>query len=127
MRVTFQDNKRITAEINGFSIQTDQPKKSGGLGENPNPFDFFKASIGCCMSYYVMAFCLERQIPIDNIWVDFNFIENKTIEIVEATINVGEDFPEEYLGAIQKSTRICKIKRSYSSPPDFVVKVNKEN
>ena len=126
MKVTFKDNKRISAEINGFEIQTDQSKSSGGLGEYPNPFDFFKASIGCCMSYYVMAFCLERKIPLDSVWVEFDFIENKNIETIITTINVGPDFPRHYLNAIEKSTKSCKIKRSYASPPEFISKVNIE-
>lgn len=123
MKVTFQKSKRIKAELNGNIIYTDQSIKSGGLGENPNPFEIFKASIGCCMGYYVMTFCMERNIPLDCILMDIEFEGEKIIDLVKVKIMVGKGFPSKYLKAIIKSTDACKIKKQMKAPPKFNIEV----
>ena len=125
MKVTFQENKRITAEINGNIIDTDQSTKSGGLGENPNPFEIFKASIGCCMGYYVMTFCMERDIPVNSVWMNVDFDEETKIDQVNVKINIGEGFPDKYINAIAKSTDACKIKKLFKAPPSFDIQVKR--
>lgn len=127
MKIIFESDKRITAEINGFEVHMDQSTKSGGLGEYPNPFDTYKVSIGGCMSFYVMAFCLERNIPLDSVWVEVDFKENENIESITTTINVSEEFPEKYMKAVERLANNCKIKRAFASPPKFTTQVVREN
>ncbi|HID25374.1 MAG TPA: hypothetical protein EYP23_02780 [Thermoplasmata archaeon] len=45
-----------------MTIQTDQPVSEGGGVTAPTPLDLFIASIGTCMSYYVLQFCEQRDI-----------------------------------------------------------------
>lgn len=44
MRIRFPGNMKVSAEFDGFSVLTDQPKTAGGDGAAPAPFDLFLAS-----------------------------------------------------------------------------------
>ena len=48
MEVYFKGKKQVFAEVNGFTIKTDQAIASGGEGEYPEPFTLFLASLGTC-------------------------------------------------------------------------------
>jgi len=124
MKITFKDSKRIIADLNGHTIIADSSKQSGGLGEYPNPFDAFKASIGSCMAYYIMVFCLERKISLDSIKINVEFEGDAPFTYVITTIIVDERFPKNYLNAITRSTESCKIKKQFKNPPEFIIKVS---
>ena len=46
MKIRFPGNKKVTAEFDGYTVVTDQPKESGGDGSAPAPFELFLASLG---------------------------------------------------------------------------------
>ncbi len=123
MKIYFPGGKRISAKYKGFTIETDQSLRSGGEGIYPNPFDLFKVSLGTCMGYYVMAFCLERDIPIDCIWLEFEFEEEKVIQTISVKIIVDTRFPMKYLKSIVKATETCKIKKQLHYPPIYDIDV----
>ena len=123
MKVYFPGGKRISAKYKGFSIETDQSLRSGGDEMYPNPFDLFKASLGTCMGYYAMAFCLERDIPVDQIWLEFGFEEEENIiQTISVKIIVDVRFPMKYLKSIVKATETCKIKKQLHCPPNYDIK-----
>ncbi len=127
MRVFFPGGKRISAEYKDHIIQTDQSIKSGGENLHPSPFDLFKASLGTCMGAYVMEFCLERQIPLDCISINYEFIGESVIEEVKSTIVVDERFPAKYFKAVVKATESCKVKKQLLKPPKFTTTVINSN
>ena len=53
MEIFFEGNKKVSANLNGTIIRTDQPLQAGGNGSAPAPFDLFLASIGTCAGIYV--------------------------------------------------------------------------
>jgi ribosomal protein S12 methylthiotransferase accessory factor len=60
MRIRFPGNKAVSAQFNGFTVLTDQPKESGGDDSAPAPFDLFLASIATCAGIFVLSFCRKR-------------------------------------------------------------------
>jgi len=67
MIVTSGGGKKVRAEYQGFTIETDQSVANGGDGTAPEPFMLFLASIGTCAGIYVYSFCQKRDIPTDNV------------------------------------------------------------
>lgn len=121
MKIYFPGGRRINAEHNGHTIETDQSLRSGGEGLHPNPFDLFKASLGTCIGYYVMRFCLEREIPLDWVHLEVDFQEDGYIETVLIQIIVDHQFPEKYLRAVVKATESCKVKQQLIHPPTYQI------
>lgn len=128
MKITLPGGKKVKAEWNGFTVETDQPIKDGGEGSAPSPYDYFMASIGTCAGFYVLSFCQKRNIPTENITLfqklqyskkpdGKEFLEKIIIEII-----VPPDFPAKYHDAITKVADQCAVKKTIMNPPIFEIK-----
>jgi ribosomal protein S12 methylthiotransferase accessory factor len=124
MEVTFDGGKVITAHLNGHSIRTDQPVKSGGGNTAPAPFELFLASIGTCAGIYVKSFCDQREIPSENIKIIQTIeFDNQTrlLANIKLDIQLPSDFPEKYKSAVINAAELCAVKKTINNPPNFEV------
>jgi ribosomal protein S12 methylthiotransferase accessory factor len=124
MEVTFDGGKVITAHLNGHSIRTDQPVKSGGGNTAPAPFELFLASIGTCAGIYVKSFCDQREIPSENIKIIQTMeFDNQTrlLANIKLDIQLPSDFPEKYKSAVINAAELCAVKKTINNPPNFEV------
>lgn len=124
MRIRFSGNKRVSAELDGFTVLTDQPKDNGGDGSAPPPFDLFLASIGTCAGYFVLAFCEKRSIPTEGIelvqmmeWDEKLHLYTK----ISLEIQVPSTFPEKYRDSLVNAANLCSVKKHLQTPPQFNV------
>ncbi len=130
MDIYFKGKKQVFADINGFTIQTDQSPKGGGEGEFPEPFTLFLASLGTCAGIYVKGFCDSRDISSENIKLtQENHYDpiRKMIGKVDIQIHVPADFPEKYEGAVIQSASLCAVKRHLKDDIEMDVKVVRKN
>lgn len=124
MRVTFPGGLRVDAHYKGFTVKTDQPLDDGGQGTAPSPFDLFLVSVGTCAGYYVLAFCVQRKIPLDDAYVVMKTSKNpgsKLIAKVSIEIHLPPDFPEKYRTAVIKAADSCTVKAHLAHPPVFEI------
>ncbi len=124
MKVTFPGNKRVDAEFNGFTVQTDQPIPSGGDNSAPSPFDYFLSSMVTCAGIFILGFCNNRNLPTDEIYleqdIEFDPINHRLAK-VKINIFIPIDFPEKYRGALINAANLCLVKRTIQDPPDFEI------
>jgi ribosomal protein S12 methylthiotransferase accessory factor len=129
MEIYFGGNKKVYADIGGFTIKTDQAMRSGGDGEYPEPFTLFLASLGTCAGIYVKVFCDQRGIPTDAIKltqdVRFDPVRHMIGEI-DLDIHVPADFPEKYEQAMIQTASLCAVKRHMKDDIRFNVKVKRQ-
>jgi ribosomal protein S12 methylthiotransferase accessory factor len=126
IKVTFPGGKRVDAEYKDFLIKTDQPVYAGGEGTAPQPFDLFLASIATCVGYYVLAFCQNRDIRLDQASVLMRMsrdAQTKMIDKINIEIELPSEFPAKYSHAIIKSVDKCAVKNHMVDPPDFEYEV----
>jgi ribosomal protein S12 methylthiotransferase accessory factor len=120
--VTLDGGKRVSADIKGLRVETDQPKEAGGGGAAPSPFDLFLASLATCSGYYVLDFCGARGIPTDEIQI-FMRIEvdaaKRMIGKISVEIQLPPDFPEKYRGPVVRAADLCSVKKHLLDPPRF--------
>ena len=124
MKIRFPGNKKVSAEFEGLTVLTDQPKDNGGDGSAPAPFDLFRASIGTCAGYFVMAFCEKRGISTEGVellqsmeWDDAKHLYTK----INLEIRVPATFPEKYRESLVNAANLCSVKKHLQSPPQFEV------
>lgn len=126
MEIYFAGNKKVFAEINDFTIKTDQNPRSGGDGEFPEPFTMFLASLGTCAGIYTKVFCEQRGIPTENIKLTqeqkFDPIR-KMIGEFEINIHVPSDFPEKYEKALIHTASLCAVKKHLREDIDIQVNI----
>ncbi|MCF8234226.1 MAG: OsmC family protein [Bacteroidales bacterium] len=126
MEIYFEGKKKVFADVNGFTVKTDQHPRGGGEGEFPEPFTLFLASLGTCAGIFVKGFCDQRGIDATNIKLtqeqSFNPVK-KIIDKIEITIHVPENFPEKYESAVIQSASLCTVKRHIKDEIEIDVKL----
>jgi len=125
IRVTFPGGVKVEAAYKGFVIKTDQPVHQGGENSAPAPFDLFLASIATCAGFYMVAFCRERGIPLEDAGVTMQTEkdpESKMIAKIRIELRLPAGFPEKYLRAVIKAVDYCTVKAHILKPPAFEIK-----
>jgi len=123
--VDFAGGKRVNAEFKGFKVETDQSEKSGGGATAPEPFDLFLTSIVTCAGYYVLDFCLTRDIPTDGIRLFLRPERDETKKMlgkISIDIQLPSGFPRKYRSAVVRAAEACSVKKHLFAPPDFEVR-----
>jgi len=124
MKITFPGGKKVNAEYNGFTHETDQARVSGGEESAPEPFSVFLSSIGTCAGIYVLRFCQQREIDPNGMEIiqsmNFNPFSGM-IDRINLNIILPEDFPDKYKKAVIKSANLCAVKKHMENPPRFEI------
>jgi len=124
IEVTHGGNKKIDAQVNGFTIHTDQIPKVGGDGSAPEPFMLFLASLATCAGIYVVSFCQTRNIPTDGIkLVQDHEFDPKTGKLsqIKLQVHVPPEFPDKYRDAVKRAAAACTVKKTLENPPEMLV------
>jgi ribosomal protein S12 methylthiotransferase accessory factor len=114
MKIYFAGPKKVYADINGFTVKTDQGIMAGGEAGHPEPFTLFLASLGTCAGIFVKGFCDQRGIPTDQIYLtqeqQYDPVK-RMIGKIDITIHIPSDFPEKYEQALIQTASLCTVKR----------------
>ena len=127
IRLGFPRDLQVTADIDGFTVVTDQPPRAGGGGEAPTPFQLFLASMGTCAGVYYLGFLRQRGIPTAGAGITmvptFDPASGLLTE-VRMDVQLPAGFPEKYREAVVRAIDVCAVKRSLGQPPVFTVTTN---
>jgi ribosomal protein S12 methylthiotransferase accessory factor len=124
MNVTFPGNLKVSAEFGGFTVETDQPERSGGDGSAPAPFDLFLASLATCAGIFMLSFMKQRGIdPAGSgiTMVTERDAEKGTVGRVTFDLRLPDDFPAKYEQAVVRAVEQCSVKRHLHDPPAISV------
>jgi len=128
MSVRFAGDKVVEAEIKGFKIVTDAPSEPGGEATAPSPVDLLLAALGNCTSYYVLHFCAQRELPMDQISLAVDVKrdeESRMISDIRIAIRVPADFPEKYVEPMLRAASQCTVKKLMQHCPTIETVVEK--
>jgi putative redox protein len=118
MTIDFPGGSRVDAHFGSFTVPTDQPPAASA----PTPFAVFLSSIGTCAGIYVLGFCRQRKLPVDDIRIVQRVHANPLtdmIEQIDLEIQVPPTFPEKYRDSLIRSAELCKVKKHLEKPPAF--------
>jgi len=122
LKVKLAGRKKVNAELNGFTVYTDQPLSGGGDGTAPSPFELFLASLGTCAGIYIVGFCESRGLDSSGIEIElklgYDQIQRK-IGTVALEIQVPESFPEKYHQSLVNTANLCAVKKFIENPSTF--------
>ncbi len=124
IKVTFDGNKKVNAQVGNHIVCTDQPINSGGDDTAVSPFELFLASMATCAGIYVKGFCDNRSIPTDGISITqtHQFNEKGMATEIDIIVNLPVGFPEKYVDSIIHVAGLCKVKQHLLNPPVVAVK-----
>lgn len=129
IEIFFAGNKKVYANVNGKTIETDQPISAGGDDTASTPFDIFLASIGTCAGIYVKGFCDNRGISTEGIRILQKMQYNKETQLmdrIDLEIQLPSDFPLKYKDSLINVANLCKVKKHLYNPPqmEITTKIN---
>ena len=109
IKIGFKGGRKVTAEIGGHQILTDQPVKDGGEDAAPSPYALFLGALSTCGSYFVLDFCLARGIDPSSLDIKMNAEWTKEMKEkgeppkFDFSIEAGASFDEKYLPALERA------------------------
>jgi len=124
MNIRFPGGLAVEADLDGFTVRTDQPEKAGGGGSAPSPFDLFLASIGTCAAYYALRFCQTRGLPTAGMGLKLKAERDpvaKRVSRVSIELDLPPGFPARYREPIVRATEQCSVKRHIVEPPEIEI------
>lgn len=124
IQLTFPGGQKVNAQIRDFEIKTDQPLPAGGENTAPTPFELFLASLITCAGIYVVNFFLERNLSMEGLAMQANYVRNPETKLVESydiEITLPKGFPEKYKTAVIRTAELCTVKRHLHQPPKMTV------
>ena len=124
LEVYFPGGKRVCADYQGFTVETDQSPESGGDASAPAPFELFLASIGTCAGIYALSFMQQRGIDPEGsrlIMRTHRDEEAGMIKHIELELKTPPGFPDKYRHAIIHAMNLCAVKKHLHEPPEFSV------
>ena len=124
IKVNFLDKLRLEAKFDDFTVVADQPIRYKGDGSAPGPFDYFLASSALCAAYFVKLYCVNRNIPTENIRLSQNNIvdpENRYRQIFKIQVELPPDILEADRRGILRFIDRCTVKKVVQTGPEFVI------
>ena len=124
IKVNFLDKLRLEAKFDDFTVVADQPIRYKGDGSAPGPFDYFLASSALCAAYFVKLYCVNRNIPTENIRLSQNNIvdpENRYQQIFKIQVELPPDITEADRRGILRFIDRCTVKKVVQAGPEFVI------
>ncbi|MFW5878354.1 MAG: OsmC family protein [Myxococcota bacterium] len=128
MKVSFPDNLKVDAELNGFHVRTDQPRSIGGDETQPSPTELFFASIATCAGIFMLWFMKERDIDPEGSGITMKMEKDPDTKMVGRLVldlRLPAGFPEKYEQAIIRVVDQCTVKRYLKAPPSFDVRTSR--
>jgi len=124
LEIKLLDGSKVEALIGEHKIIADQDKASGGDNTAPNPFEYFLASVGMCVGFYIKGFCKNRGINMDGIKITEEVTRNSDDKVkFSISIKLPSDFPEKYKSAMVNVASQCAVKKAILNTPEFELKL----
>lgn len=123
MKVTFPGvGHRVDVHYGPHSFCTDVAVAKGGQGEYMTPGSYFLGAIAACTGSAVLSFCEERDLHIQDMTVIYHADPaTSLVERISVKVQVGKDFPEKYLKALERSAATCWVKRQWKQAPEVEI------
>lgn len=115
----------VTAtEMDGFLMATEPPVAAGGSGQYPPATRMVIAALLNCTFSSLKAFCDKRDIPTDDLRMDFtgNYDEG-VYKDMAFLVTLPKDFPEKYRDGLDRVFATCAVKKIMKNLPEIEVKL----
>ena len=114
----------VNIEVNGHSLQGDEPESFGSKNLGPAPYDFLLASLGECTAITIRWFATQKNWPLEKVSVKLNHqkIDKKDHFTKHITIE-GKDLTEKQFNALYDVGARCPVHKTLTS--DVVIETTR--
>lgn len=110
---TDKSDYAVSIEVNGYTLDGDEPKSFGGGGTAPAPYDLLLASLGECTAMTVRWYAIQQKWPLDKVEVSLTHEKIDKTDHFEKTITItGDKLTEEQRQKLVTIAAKCPIQRT---------------
>ena len=124
LQIRLGEGKRVSTEIRGHRILSDQPVEAGGDDSAPAPYELFLASIGTCAGYYVKAYCDAKGYSAEGIELTLELErdpETRAVKAFRTTLYVPSSLPGKLHPVLERVAAQCAVKKTIMASPEFIM------
>jgi uncharacterized OsmC-like protein len=129
MKIDFKGNRKFSIQAGDHEIWTDLPEAKGGENVAVTPSELFVASIGSCVSLFILRYLQTAGLDPEglSVDVDWDFSEDrKSIGRIDISVKT----PNAVLGARKKAViaagKRCTLHNTLHSDPEISINVESE-
>lgn len=120
--VNFIKGALITAEIDGYTVITDQPVENGGSDLACNPFQLFMASVATCAGYFALMNLTTKRLPTEGLNVRLECVMSETqakrVDEFRIVVTPPEGLNEKQKTDLVNTVNKCIVKQHLQNPPE---------
>ena len=124
--VSLLKGQKLQASFGKHVIMSDQSISAGGDESQPEPFDYFAASMPLCAAFFIRKFCESRGISTEGISLSqehHTIGEDKFHKHFAIKVSLPEAFPEKYKKALLAAANTCTVKKVIQAMPEFDIQI----
>ncbi len=124
--INLLDGQKLQASFGKHQIVSDQSINAGGDESQPEPFDYFLASMPLCAAFFIRRFCQQRDISTEGISLSQEHSsvgDDKYKKHFSIKVNLPENFPEKYKKAVLAAAETCTVKKVIQAMPEFSIEI----
>jgi uncharacterized OsmC-like protein len=121
-------NLQFEAVTRGHKIIGDQPTSNGGEDVGMTPPEWFLASLGSCIGFYVVKYCEARNI--DTADLDIGISAEKTkdrpyrIDQIKINLNFPMQLERRHFAGLERAVNQCLIHNTLTHPPTIMTQIS---
>lgn len=126
IEISLLEGQKLQANFGKHQIISDQSVSAGGEESNPEPFDYFLASMPLCVAFYIRKFCEARDISTEGISLTQEHTtigEDKYHKRFAISVKLPEGFPDKYKKALLAAAKTCTVKKVIQARPEFDIQI----
>lgn len=128
VNVRHLEGLQFEAVTRGHTITGDQPVENGGQDGGMTPAEWFLASLGSCIGFYVVKYCQARSI--DTKGLDIGVTAEKTtdaphrIDAIKVSLNFTVAVETSHYEGLEQVVNNCLIHNTLTHSPSIAVQVS---
>ncbi|MBI3594118.1 MAG: OsmC family protein [Nitrospirae bacterium] len=110
------------------SVIVDQPLDAGGKNRGMTPVELFVGSLGACIGYYAVRFCLRHQLKTEGLQVSIGWAFEETphrIGSITVQVSLPKDWNTDLNQRFQKVLEGCPVHQSIKFEPKILIALKK--
>lgn len=118
--------------LDGHHLIADEPKRAGGLGSGPSPYEFLLAGLGACTAMTLRLYAGRKNIPLEHVDVTLRHTRvhgedaagetPAALERIEREIRLTGELSEEQRARLMQIADRCPVHRTLTGRLEIVTR-----
>lgn len=124
LKVIPREGVSLEVQVRNHRLTVDQPVEDGGKNAGIAPLEMFVGSLGACIGYFAVRFCLRHKIPHEGLEVamEWDYAENPhRIGRITTDVKLPKGWNPEMNERFLKVIGGCTVHHSITVAPEITI------